>query len=143
MSEATFVIGERTYSLAPPPLSACKKFRQQIKAIATPILPELTALIAGATNLINVDMGDQETIAKIGLTLGPLLIDGPDLMIDLAIDYWPSISADLDYVMSHATTADAMRLFGKAVADAYPFGQMMTVLPISANGGSAHAGDGM
>lgn len=138
----TITIGDRQYTLAPPPLSVGGKFRQRIKEIATPILPELTALVAGASDLINVDMSDQATVARIGLAFGPLLLDGPDLIIDLGIDYWPLVAADRDYVLDHATMTDAMGLFAKAVADAYPFGQIVTLLPVSPNGARAAVGAG-
>lgn len=136
-------IGDRIYPLVSPPLSVGRKFRQRIKEIATPILPELTALVAGVSNLINVDMSDQATIAKIALEFGPLMIDGPDLIIDLGIDYWSPVAADREYVLEHATMPDVVRLFSKAVADAYPFGQMVTMLPISTNGAPVLPGAGM
>lgn len=138
----TITIGEGTYMLVPPPLSVGRKWRQRIREVATPILPELTALVAGASDLINADLSDQATIARIGLTLGPLMIDGPDLIVDLALDYWPSISADREYVLEHASMADAMRLFARAVADAYPFGQMLTVVPASKTGATVLGGVG-
>lgn len=138
----SITIGDRQYALNSPALSVGRQFRKRVSEIAEPVLPEISLLVAGLADLTDVDLNDKSTISTLGFKLAPLLLNGPDVVIDLALDYWPSIVADRQYVFEHATNADAMNLFVEAIKDAYPFGFLLSSLSISKTGGRAIVGVG-
>jgi hypothetical protein len=131
---ATLTLGEREYAVSEPSLRASMAWRRKLKEALGPVLPEIGRLAPGLLGRVDVSLGEQAA-AEIGTALLPVVMDAPDLMVEMTLDYWPELAADAEYILDHARMGQIALAFVEALKSAYPFGALLAMEPARSNGG--------
>ena len=122
------LLGERAFTVREPSLRRAMEWRKRVSGIVQPILPQLAQLLPGLLPSVTVEIGNDQA-ADLGLRLAPLLLDGPDLAVDLTLAYWPELEEERDYILDNATSSQMFAAFLEALRSAYPFGQLLALAP--------------
>jgi hypothetical protein len=121
---AELTLGERVFVVREPSLRRAMAWRARLKEAVGPVLPALMPLLPSLAPGTAVELSE-ETAATLGAQLAPLLLDGPDLVVELALEFWSIEGAEREYVLDHATDRQVFRAFVEALGAAYPFGALL------------------
>lgn len=136
MREVVVTLGGTAYRVRQLPMRAEAEWRRQVQAKLAPVM----GLIA---NFNQIEFNTPADFAAFLQGLAPLLLDAPDLMLELLYAYAPALADHAEEIGEAAYSDEVMEALKAVVGLAYPFARDLAGLVRAGQGLTLSGAAGM
>lgn len=133
MNSKTITLGGVEYTISELPARKNAGWRKAFEAQLGPLLSIVEQAGQG------IEIQRSEDLLRIANQIGRVLVQSPDILIDLLFDYAPNLDAERELILDTAYDSQLIGAFTAVLGLAYPFGGLARLASL-ASGSMANAG---
>jgi hypothetical protein len=117
----TVELGDHTYDIPVAPIKRAKAWRKKLRQ-------PLDLILGTIQQAFTLEIAKVDDLLKIGEQLIPALMEAPDTLLDLLLDYAPALKSERAYLDDHAVDEQVVDAFLAVLKVAFPLGRFVAML---------------